>query len=253
MSIMLIALLLQAAAPAAPRPEDTEVWSPEPRIVSPGPAASMPPPSDAIILFDGKGLGEWVSVKDGSPAAWPVGEGAFTVRKGTGNIETKRRFTDYQLHLEWRIPAGITGKGQGRGNSGLFLASTGKGDAGYELQILDSFENKTYVNGQAASLYKQYPPLANATRRPGEWQTYDVIWTAPRFEADDRLKSPAYVTAFHNGVLVQDHAELKGETTYIGKPAYHAHGPSPIKLQDHGDPSAPISFRNIWVRELRSK
>jgi hypothetical protein len=250
MILPLIGLLLQAATPAAPRPEDTEIWSPEPRIVTPGPAANAPPPSDAIVLFDGKDLGEWVSVEDGSPASWTVADGAFTVRKGTGNIETKRRFADYQLHLEWRIPKGISGSGQARGNSGLFLASTGKGDAGYELQILDSFDNKTYVNGQAGSLYKQYPPLANAMRPPGEWQAYDVIWTSPRFNPDGTLKSPAFVTAYHNGVLVQDHAELKGETTYIGKPAYHAHGPSPIKLQDHGDPSAPISFRNIWVRGL---
>ena len=151
---MLSALMLQAAT-GQPRPEDTEIWSPEPKIVTPGPAAATPPPSDAIVLFDGTDLAEWVSVKDGSPAQWTVADGVFTVRKGTGNIETKRRFTDYQLHLEWRIPREIEGKGQGRGNSGLFLASTGQGDAGYELQILDSFENKTYVNGQAGSLYKQ--------------------------------------------------------------------------------------------------
>ena len=246
---LLLGLMLQAA-PTQPRPEDTEQWSPEPKIVTPGPAVAAPPPSDAIILFDGTSLGEWVSVKDGSPAQWTVADGAFTVRKGTGNIETKRRFTDYQLHLEWRIPPGIQGSGQGRGNSGLFLASTGKGDAGYELQILDSFDNKTYVNGQAGSLYKQSPPLANAMRRAGEWQSYDLVWRAPRFNSDGTVKTPAVVTAFHNGVLIQDRAELKGETVYIGKPPYRAHGPSPIKLQDHDDPSAPISFRNIWVREL---
>jgi hypothetical protein len=174
-----------------------------------------------------------------------------TVKKGTGNIQTRRKFTDYQLHLEWRIPPNITGSGQARGNSGLFLASTGDGDAGYELQIVDSYANKTYVNGQAASIYKQHPPLANAMRPPGEWQVYDVVWTAPRFNVDGTLKSPASVTAFHNGVLVQNHAILAGETLYIGKPSYRAHGPAPIKLQDHGDPSEAISFRNIWVRELK--
>ena len=169
---LLLGLMLQAA-PTQPRPEDTEQWSPEPRIVTPGPAVAAPPPSDAVILFDGTDLGEWVSVKDGSPAQWTVADGAFTVRKGTGNIETKRRFTDYQLHLEWRIPPGIQGSGQGRGNSGLFLASTGKGDAGYELQILDSFDNKTYVNGQAGSLYKQSPSLADQAAGPWRSQLAD--------------------------------------------------------------------------------
>ncbi|TFI56578.1 DUF1080 domain-containing protein [Sphingomonas parva] len=254
-----LALLAQATAapatsPAAeaakPRPEDTEQWTPVPPIVTPGPAVAVPPPSDAIVLLGANsGLNEWVSVNDGSPAAWLNDAGVMTVKKGTGNIQTRRRFTNYQLHLEWRIPVGIKGEGQGRGNSGLFLASTGGGDAGYELQIVDSFENKTYVNGQAASVYKQFAPRANAMRRPGEWQTYDVVWTAPTFAADGTLKTPAKLIAFHNGVFVQD-VTLQGETTYVGKPAYKAHGPSPIKLQDHGDPSQPISFRNIWVREL---
>ena len=176
----------------------------------------------------------------------------MTVNKSAGNnIETKRSFKNYQLHLEWRIPPGITGADQARGNSGLFLASTGPGDAGYELQILDSYENKTYVNGQAGSIYKQGIPLANAMRKPGEWQTYDVVWTAPTFNADGTVKTPAYVTAFHNGVLVQNHFELKGETLYIGKPEYKKYDTAPIKLQAHGDPSPPISFRNIWIRELK--
>jgi len=247
------ALAQQSLTPQpTPRPEDTEVWSPEPPVVTPGPYTAKPkPPSDAIILFDGKDLGEWVSAKDGTPAKWTVADGVVTVKKGTGNIQTRRKFTDYQLHLEWRIPPNITGSGQARGNSGLFLASTGDGDAGYELQIVDSYANKTYVNGQAASIYKQHPPLANAMRPPGEWQVYDVVWTAPRFNVDGTLKSPASVTVFHNGVLVQNHAILAGETLYIGKPSYRAHGPAPIKLQDHGDPSEAISFRNIWVRELK--
>jgi hypothetical protein len=239
---------LQAQAPKG-KPEDTEVWTPVPRVVTPG-RTNDAPPSDAIVLFDGRNLDQWVSVKDHGPAAWTVSDGVLTVNKSAGNIETKRNFTNYQLHLEWRIPEGITGMGQARGNSGVFLASTGPGDAGYEMQVLDSYENATYVNGQAASLYKQYAPLVNAMRKPGEWQTYDVVWTAPTFRDDGSVATPAYVTAFHNGVLVQSHVPLKGETLYIGAPSYHKHGPAPIKLQAHGDPSAPISFRNIWVREL---
>jgi hypothetical protein len=242
-------------APAQPggrgNPKDTEVWEPEPPVVTPG-ADNAAPPSDAIVLFDGKNLDEWVSTQDKSPAKWPVAEGVMTVSKarGVGNIETKRRFRNYQLHIEWKIPKNITGSDQARGNSGVFLASTGPGDAGYELQILDSYNNKTYVNGQAGSMYKQGIPLANPSRRPGEWQSYEVIWTAPVFNADGSVKSPAYVTVFFNGVLVQNHFELKGETLYIGKPSYKKYDSAPIKLQAHGDASEPISFRNIWVREL---
>jgi hypothetical protein len=248
----LLALAILAAPAAAQRPEDTEVWTPVPRIVTPGKRASdMPdaPPSDAILLFDGRGLGEWVS-DSGGPAGWTVADGILTVNKKAGGIKTKRSFGSYQLHLEWRIPPGITGSGQARGNSGVFLASTGSGDAGYELQILDSYQNTTYVNGQAGSIYKQFPPLVNATRPPGEWQTYDVAWTMPTFNADGSVATPAVVTVFHNGVLIQDHTVLKGGTLYIGTPKYVAHGPSPIKLQAHGDPSPPISFRNIWIRPL---
>lgn len=230
-------------------PKATEVWNPEPAVVTPGQKNSAP--SDAIILFDGKNLDEWVSTNDTSqPAMWTVKKGAFTVKKGTGNIQTKRAFRDYQLHLEWKIPGNITGEGQLRGNSGLFLASTGSGDVGYEIQILDNYNNKTYSNGQVGAIYKQYIPLANACRQPGEWQTYDIVWTAPQFNEDGTLKTYARVTAFHNGVLVQNNVELKGQTVYIGKPEYKPHGPSPIKLQDHGDKSEPISFRNIWIRPL---
>jgi 3-keto-disaccharide hydrolase len=240
-----------AQTPAKPSPKDTEVWEPVPPIVTPG-ATNDKPPSDAIILFDGANLDQWVSTKDKSPADWKVADGVMTVVKTPGNnIETKRSFKNYQLHLEWRIPTEITGSDQARGNSGLFLAATGPGDAGYELQILDSYNNKTYVNGQAASIYKQGIPLANAMRKPGEWQVYDVVWTAPTFNGDGSVKTPAYVTAFHNGVLVQNHFELKGETLYIGKPEYKKYDTAPIKLQAHGDPSPPISFRNIWVRELK--
>ncbi len=245
----LVGFFASSSALAQTRPEDTEAWSPKPPMVAPGAVAGAPP-SDAIVLFDGQNLGQWVSSQDKSPAAWSVADGVITVDKSKGNIETKRAFQDYQLHLEWRIPADIDGSGQGRGNSGVFLASTGPRDAGYEVQILDSFENQTYVNGQAASVYKQHPPLANASREPGQWQTYDIVWRGPRFTAAGTLASPATVTVLHNGVLVQDNAVLAGETVYIGKPSYKPHGPAPIKLQAHGDPSKPISFRNIWVREL---
>ncbi|HUE79201.1 MAG TPA: DUF1080 domain-containing protein [Sphingomicrobium sp.] len=232
------------------RPEDTEIWAPEPPVVQPAPPSTAGPPSDAIVLLGpATELREWTSM-DGGAAGWAFADGTMTVAKGTGNIKTKRKFGSYQMHLEWRIPSGITGDGQGRGNSGLFLASTGPGDAGYELQILDSYRNKTYANGQAGSVYKQHPPLVNAMRPPGEWQSYDIVWIAPIFAPDGSLRAPARLTAFHNGVLIQDNVELAGETVWQGRPRYKPHGPSPIKLQDHGDPSAPISFRNIWLREL---
>jgi hypothetical protein len=249
--ISVAAPLLAQQPPDPPKPQDTEVWAPQPKIVTPGTVDSAPP-SDAIVLFDGKNLDEWVSTRDKSPATWIVSDGVLTVNKakGVGNIETRRTFRNYQLHLEWKVPAGITGSGQARGNSGVFLASTGPGDDGYELQILDSWNNKTYVNGQAGSMYKQGIPLVNPNRRPGEWQTYDVVWTAPVFHADGSLQTPAWVTVFLNGVLVQNHFELKGETLYIGKPSWKKYDTAPIKLQAHGDPSEPISFRNIWVREL---
>jgi hypothetical protein len=249
----LIALTVPVFAqqPAASNPQDTEVWEPVPKIVTPG-ASNAAPPSDAIVLFDGKNLDEWVSAQDKSPAKWIVADGVLTVSKApnVGNIETKRTFRNYQLHIEWKIPENITGTDQARGNSGVFLASTGPSDAGYELQILDSYNNKTYVNGQAGSIYKQGIPLVNPNRKPGEWQTYDVVWTAPTFNDDGLLKTPAYVTVFFNGVLVQNHFELKGQTLYIGHPFYKKYDTAPIKLQAHGDHSEPISFRNIWVREL---
>ncbi len=252
--IAIVAVVIAAASPQAvepPRPEETEQWSPEPRIVTPGPANSPSPPSDAIVLLGPKtGLREW-SAMDGAEAHWNINkDGSVTVNKKAGNIQTRRKFGDYQLHLEWRVPRGVTGEGQARGNSGLFLASTGDGDAGYELQILDSYKNKTYVNGQAASIYKQSPPLVNSMRPPGQWQSYDVIWRAPRFRSNGDLAAPARVTAFQNGILVQDNFQLAGETAYIGKPGYHQHGRTPIKLQAHGDPSEPLTFRNMWVREI---
>lgn len=241
-----------AGQAATPKHEDTEVYQPVPPIVTPG-VTNDKPPSDAIVLFDGSNLDEWVTVRDKSAAQWTVGDGVATVNKGpgAGSIETRRKFKNYQLHVEWKVPENITGSDQARGNSGVFLASTGPGDAGYELQILDSYNNKTYVNGQAGSIYKQGIPLANPNRKPGEWQTYDIAWTAPTFQADGTLATPAYATVFFNGVLVQNHFELKGETLYIGKPFYKAYDTAPIKLQAHGDKSEPISFRNIWVRDLK--
>ena len=249
---LLIATAMIATASFAQKgdPKLTEFYSPVPKVITPG-KLNTNAPSDAIILFDGKNLSEWVSTEDTTKeAAWIVAKKVLTVKKSLGNIQTKRTFTDYQMHIEWRIPANITGEGQARGNSGIFLASTGKGDAGYEMQILDNYNNATYVNGQAGSIYKQSIPLVNVCKKPGEWQAYDIVWTAPRFNEDGTVKIPAHVTAFHNGVLVQNNYELKGETAYIGAPVYKKHGPSPIKLQAHGDKSEPISFRNIWIRDL---
>lgn len=250
-SLIAATALVSAQEPSKPNPKDTEVWAPVPPVVTPG-AKNSDPPSDAIVLFDGKNLDQWVSAQDHTPAQWLVHDGIMTVKKapGVGNIETKRKFKNYQLHVEWRIPSDITGSDQARGNSGVFLASNGPGDDGYELQVLDSYQNKTYVNGMAGSLYKQSIPLANAARKPGQWQTYDVIWTAPTFNQDGSLKTPAYATVFWNGVLVDNHFQLKGQTLYIGKPFYKAYDRAPIKLQAHGDKSEPISFRNIWVRDL---
>lgn len=259
-SVFAVSLVFLCAAPASAkgqervpeRPEDTEFWQPVPPVVTPGPLpAPIPPPSDALILFDGTNLHEWVNARDGSDAGWVVSGGVLTVDKAAGDIQTRRHFKDYQLHIEWRIPDDITGSGQARGNSGLYMAKPEGESQGYELQILDSFGNETYVNGMAGSIYKQSIPLVNPSRRPGEWQTYDVIWTAPAFGPNGSLEKPARVTAFFNGVLVQNDVELRGDTRYIGLPQYIAHGEAPILLQAHGDPSSPISFRNIWVRELK--
>ena len=250
-SLFTVAGLEAGAQAAKAKPEDTEVWQPVPRVVTPG-TTSDAAPSVAIMLFNGTDLNQWVLSRDTvKTAEWTVANGMFTVKKGTGNIQTRQSFLDYQLHIEWRIPEDINGSGQGRGNSGLFLAGWGTGDEGYELQILDSYRNETYVNGQAGSIYKQHAPLVNANRPPGSWNVYDVVWTAPRFHADNTLKSPARITVFFNGILVQNNAVLQGPTQYIGRASYQrAHGATPIKLQDHGDPSKPISFKNIWIRGL---
>jgi hypothetical protein len=220
-------------------PELTEVWEPVPRVVTPGQGTA--PPSDAIALFDGASFDNWVSARDGGEVKWRLEDGAMTVVRGTGDIRTKQEFGDFQLHIEWRTPAEVVGEGQGRGNSGIFLQSR------YEVQVLDSYNNTTYPNGQAASLYKQTIPLVNACRPPGEWQTYDIIYTAPRFNDDGYRIRPGYVTVIHNGIVVQNNTEIKGTTEYIGLPKNIAHGKAPLRLQDHGD---PVSFRNIWIREL---
>ncbi|MFT3932115.1 MAG: DUF1080 domain-containing protein [Chitinophagaceae bacterium] len=249
-TLFLSALLLTQFCIAQTKPEETEYYSPVPKVITPG-ANFAAPPSDAVILFDGKNLDEWVLQKDSSATKkWIVADNAFTVDKAAGDLQTKRKFTDFQLHIEYRIPENITGTGQARGNSGIFLAALPWGAGGYELQVLDNYKNTTYVNGQVGSMYKQAVPLANACRKPGEWQQYDVIWTAPRFDDHGILKSPARVTVFHNGVLVQNNTTLLGDTPYIGQPAYRVHGAAPIKLQAHGDKSEPISYRNIWLREL---
>ena len=228
------------------KPAMTEFYEPVPAVVTPGnagPNAFITAPSDAVILFDGKDLSKWKN-KDGGAAQWDVKNGVFTVKKGTGDISTVQVFNDFQLHIEWSIPPNITGSGQARGNSGIFLQGI------YELQVLDAYNNKTYTNGQAGSIYKQTAPLKNAMRPPGNWNVYDVIYTAPRFKEDSTLFSPARITLIHNGVVVQNNTTITGNTPYIGLPKYQFHGKGPIQLQDHGDPSAPISFRNIWIRDL---
>lgn len=240
-ALLLLGLLLAVAGLFAQEipPKASEVWEPVPPVVTPGQGTTAP--SDAIILFDGKSAGEWEMVNDGSPLKWEVADGAMTVKPKTGAIRTKRSFGDFQLHIEWRAPSKIEGEGQGRGNSGIFLQNR------YELQVLDSYNNVTYSNGQAGSIYKQYMPLVNASRPPGEWQTYDVIYTAPRFNEDGIRTSPARVTVLHNGVLIQNNVALLGTTEYNRLPRNEAHGKAPLMLQDH---SNPVSFRNIWVREL---
>jgi hypothetical protein len=220
-------------------PEMTEFWEPEPRVVTPGTGTAAP--SDAVVLFDGKDLSQWKAKNGGGDPKWQVKNGEFTVEKGAGDITTKREFGDFQLHIEWSAPDEVVSKSQGRGNSGIFLQDR------YELQVLDSYDNRTYSNGQAGSIYKQHRPLVNAMRKPTEWNIYDVIYTAPRFKEDGSLFTPARVTVLHNGVLVQNNVEVKGPTEYIGLPEYKSHGKAPISLQDHGN---PVSYRNIWIREL---
>jgi hypothetical protein len=221
-------------------PAATEVWSPVPAVITPGEGTL--PPSDAIVLLgQDNDLSQWVAA-DGGKVKWDMKDGVLTVKKKTGGIATKNYFGDCQLHVEWRSPAEVKGESQGRGNSGVFLM--GK----YEVQVLDNYNNRTYSNGQASSIYKQHIPLVNACRPPGVWQEYDIIWKAPVFDEDGSVFKPAYITVIHNGVLVQNHVEIKGTTDYIGIQTYKPHADRlPISLQDHGN---PVSYRNIWVRDL---
>jgi hypothetical protein len=212
----------------------------EPAIITPG-RTSADPPSDAVVLFNGKGLGAWRSA-DGSAAKWQVREGYMEVVPGTGEIVTADAFGDCQLHIEWATPSIVKGEGQERGNSGVFLMGQ------YEIQVLDSYANKTYFHGQAGSVYKQHAPLVNASRKPGEWQTYDIVFHAPKFDEQGKVIDRARVTVLHNGVLIQNNAEIYG-ITYNDRPAlYIAHSPQlPLRLQDHGN---PVRYRNIWIRRL---
>ena len=224
-----------------PEPKVTEVWFPVPPKVTPG-AAPGAPPSDAIILFDGKNIDGWQSTKKPGAAEWTVANGELVVKPGTGDIQTREKFGDVQLHVEWTDPRLPPDKvNQDRGNSGIFLQDI------YEVQVLDNYTNPTYVNGMVGSIYKQYPPLVNAAWPAEHWQTYDIICTAPRFAADGSLTSAARLTVLLNGVLVQNNSVLKGGTTYIGAPSYRPHGDMPLRLQDHGH---LVRFRNIWLRKL---
>lgn len=222
------------------KPEDTEWYEPVPQKVDPVGDHFLKPPSDAIILFDGENLDAWEAT-EGGEAPWTLEDNYFTVNTGTGDIQTKQSFESVQFYVEWRSPGNMDHKGQDRGNSGIFFQDI------YELQVLDAWENPTYVNGMAGSIYKQSPPLVNPAKKPGEWQSYHVSYTAPEFNENGSLDSPARITVIWNGVVVQNNTEIEGHTAYIGLPEYNAHGAGPIRLQDH---NSEVSYRNIWVREL---
>jgi hypothetical protein len=245
-ALLSVALIFSIDASSQDRRAEVQKWAvhdetrPMPRVVDPGPAgAPVPAPADAIVLFDGKDLSKWTTAK-GEAAKWKIENGAMEAVKGAGSIQTKDGFGDCQLHVEWASPAVVAGDSQGRGNSGVFLMNT------YEVQVLDCYNNKTYADGMTASLYGQYPPLVNACRKPGEWQTYDIVFHAPRFDAAGLLLQPARMTVFHNGLLVHDNDELTGPTAHKARPPYAVHPDKmPISLQDHGN---PVRFRNIWIR-----
>ena len=250
-SINSLGQVQQTVKSPVPKPEDkdkmtpgmTEKWDPEVKIIQPGKTDSDAP-SDAIVLFNGSDINkEWADNK-GNPSKWIVKDGRLVCVKGSGVIKTKRKFANFQLHIEWKTPSDVIGESQGRGNSGVFLQEL------YEVQVLDSYNNRTYRHGQAGSLYKQHAPLVNASRKPGEWQTYDIIYTAPTFDNDTTTYfTPPRVTVLHNGVLIQNNVSLRGPTEYIGIPEYFikVHGPASLVLQDHGN---PVAYRNIWIREL---
>jgi hypothetical protein len=224
-------------------PEATEVWEPKPKIVTPG--IGTAPPSDAIVLFNGTNMDQWVMSKDGAPSKWVLEKGVMTVKVGTGNVQTKQKFGDCQLHIEFKIPADAKNSADrnNAGNSGVFLQER------YEVQIFNSYNNETplYANGQTGSIYKQVIPMANASGKPGEWDSFDIFYTAPRFRFNGSLEKPAYVTLVHNGVLTLNHFEIHGPIQYIGIPKYELHDKASILLQGHG---SAVSFRNIWIRDI---
>ncbi len=248
-SLALAAVLCATRGVASEDPGDWAIHDekrPQPRVVDPGSAGTAQSggraPADAIVLFDGTDLSQWRTQKDGGAARWRVEGGYMEVAPGSGDIQTAASFGDCQLHIEWAAPSPPIGAGQDRGNSGVFLMRQ------YEVQVLDSYQSATYPDGQAGALYGQYPPLVNASRPPGEWQSYDIVFRAPRFAPDGRLQRPARLTVLHNGVLVQDARELLGPTAHKARPAYTPHAAKlPLGLQDHDH---PVRFRNIWVREL---
>lgn len=232
-----------AVEPQEPtKPEETEIWEPKPKVVTVDPETKIP--SDAIVLFDGSNFDEWISAVDSTEVKWTLnGDGSMTVKDKTGDIQTKRNFGSIQLHIEWRSSIENSATNQNRSNSGVFLQNR------YEVQVLDNNDNETYANGQVGSIYKQAIPLAKASSKTGEWNSYDIIYHAPEFDSEGNKTKSATITVLHNGVLIQDDVEIKGTTEYIGWPKNEAHGDAPIKLQDHRDNSG-VSYRNIWVREL---
>jgi len=248
---ILLLLFVQFLIAQQPKPEDTEVWEPEPVVVAPG--ILFAPPSDAVLLFDGTDFSKWRQKQSKKPVEWTLNDdGSMTIVPKTGNIETIEEHGSIQLHIEWKSPTEIKGKGQGRGNSGVFFQGR------YEVQILDSYNNRTYSNGQASSIYKQHIPLVNATLPPGEWQVYDIIFNEPKYDTKGFEIKAGTITVFHNGVLVQNNVELLGTTEYIGPPkkgreilsktnSSIVSSRNTLVLQDHGD---LVSFRNIWMRKL---
>jgi hypothetical protein len=248
---LLAALLIPRTSPATGEVASANEWKihdrsrPMAPVITPGECATPDhagqPPSDAIVLFNGHDLSKWVAA-DGGPAKWQVGDGYFATTPGTGDMSTREAFGDCQLHVEWATPSPPHGQDQDRGNSGVFLQSL------YEVQVLDSYQSKTYADGQAAAVYGQYPPLVNACRPPGQWQTYDIIFHGPRFDSSGKLTRAAFITVIQNGVLVQDHVRIMGPTQHMRRPPYHPTPEKlPLKLQDHNH---PVRYRNIWIREL---
>jgi hypothetical protein len=237
--LFIVSIVFFALNTFAQKPEETEDWSRKPEMVTPGKNGS--PPSDAIVLYGGvQDTAKWEDQR-GRPIQWLANDSLTCVPRSS-SIQTKQSFGDCQLHVEWRTPTPPVGQGQDRGNSGVYLMSL------YEVQVLDSWENETYYNGQAGAIYKQYIPLVNASTPPGTWQTYDIIFTAPRFNTDKTVARPGYITVFHNCVLIQNNVQLRGPTEYIGLPVYKYHeNKMPLMLQNHAN---PVSYRNIWIREL---